>query len=289
MVSLFLSHSWQDKFFARNLAEVLESQGIKVWIDEAELRVGDSLLQRLSEAIGRTDFFGIVLSHSSVSSTWVQKELQIAMKEEIDGKRIKVLPILLEKCEIPIFLKDKLYADFTDPADFGNSLFQLLSAMGITKRIPRRSLGVIRQRKLAKVAPIQTISVLEEFEDLQILGIDKNRIYNPDETKQIYNVYFLLSGTPPSDWVQIFEEERRFPRHARWRRAWIEGKGLIVHCPLDEVRLHSDDIKQDVASSNQKYREYLHRLALQKEKERKRKDEERKKIDDAISGIDFDS
>jgi hypothetical protein len=287
MVSLFLSHSSQDKFFARKLAEVLESRGVEVWIDEAELKVGDSLLQRISEAIGKTDFFGIILSHSSVSSSWIQKELQIAMKDEIDGKKIRVLPILLEKCEMPVFLKDKQYADFTNPADFRNSLFQLLSAMGIVKRIPRRNLGVIRQRKLATSPPIQTISVLEEFEDIRISSIDKAKVYNPDETKQIYNVYFSLSATPPSEWVQIFEEERRFPRHARWRHAWIEGRNLIVHCPLDEVKLHSEDVKQDVVNSNQKYREYLHRLALQEEKETKGKGDERKKIDDAIRGIDF--
>jgi hypothetical protein len=287
MVSLFLSHSWEDKFFARKLAEVLAYKGVKVWIDEAELKVGDSLLQRISEAIGKTDFFGVILSHSSVSSSWVQKELQIAMNEEINGKKMKVLPILLEKCEMPVFLKDKLYADFTNPADFKNSLFQLLSAMGITERISRRNLSEIRLRKPARVTPIQTISVLEEFEDIRILGIDKEKVYNPDETKQLYNVFFSLSGTPPSDWVQIFEEERRFPRHGRWRHAWTEGRSLIVHCPLDEVKLHSEDLKQDVANSNQKYREHLHRLALQEEKERKRKGDERKKIDDAISGIDF--
>jgi hypothetical protein len=287
MVSLFLSHSWYDKFFARNLAEILESRGVKVWIDEGELKVGDSLLQRISEGIGKTDFFGIVLSHNSVSSSWVQKELQIAMTYEIDGKKIRVLPILLEKCEIPVFLKDKLFADFTNPTDFGNSLFQLLSAMGIVKRTPRRNLSVIRQRKLVTTPPFQTISVLEEFEDVQISGIDKDKIYNPDETKQLYNVYFSLSVTPPSEWVQIFEEERRFPRHGRWRHAWIEGRAIVVYCPLDEVKLHSKDVKQDVANSNQKYREYLHRLALQEEKERKRRGDEGKKIDEAIGGIDF--
>lgn len=287
MVTLFLSHSWEDKFFARKLAEVLVSQGVNVWIDEAELRVGDSFLQRLSEAIGKTDFFGVVLSHSSISSSWVQKELQIAMNEEIKGRKIKVLPILLEKCEMPGFLRDKVFADFTDPADFGNSLSQLLSAMGIARPIPSRSLGMMRERRLPIRAPTKTISVLEEFEDIRILGIDKDKIYNPDETKRLYNVFFSLSAAPPSEWVQIFEEERRLPRHNRWRQVWTEGGALIVHCPLDEVKLHSEDIKQDVANTNQRYREYLHRLAFHEEKERKKKGDERKKIDDAISGIDF--
>lgn len=287
MVSVFLSHSWQDKFFARKLAEVLESRGVNVWIDEAELRVGDSLLQRISEAIGKTDYFAVVLSHNSVSSSWIQKELQIAMTKEIDGRMIRVLPILLEKCEIPPFLKDKLYANFTDPADFGNSLAQLLSAIGVLKHARQPVMSLPKKRKLVSRFQFQPISALEEFEDVLITGIDKDKVYNPDETKQLYNVYFSLSVTPPSDWVQIFDEERRFPRHNRWRHAWIEGKYIIVHCCLDEVKLHSEDIKLDVVNSNRKYRENLHRLALQEETERKRKVGEGKKIDDAFSGITF--
>ena len=75
MPSIFLCHSWNDKFFVRKLAEKLEEAGIKVWIDEAELKVGDSLIHKISEAVVQADYVGVILSHSSVSSIWVQKEL----------------------------------------------------------------------------------------------------------------------------------------------------------------------------------------------------------------------
>jgi hypothetical protein len=38
---LFLSHSWKDKFFVNKLAEQLAARGVEVWVDSAELRVGD--------------------------------------------------------------------------------------------------------------------------------------------------------------------------------------------------------------------------------------------------------
>lgn len=284
MPSIFLSHSWEDKFFARKLAEKLAEFGVDVWIDEAELKVGDSLIQKISEAIEKTEYVAVVLSHNSVASPWVQKELSIAMTQEIAGKKVKVLPILLEKCEIPEFLKDKLYADFTDLDKFDESLSKILYAIGVSKTkafVPKKPPKVERE-------PAKPIPALEDFEDLKITGVDKNRLYRPDPNKLLYNVYLRLSSRPPIEWVQIFEEERRFPRHSMWRRAWVDGQYIIVHCCLDELEMHLKDIKQDVTNTNRKYREYLRRLAVEREKKLLRAKKEQEEIDKALEGLDFE-
>jgi hypothetical protein len=51
----------------------------------------------------------------------------MALTEEIHGRRIKVLPLLQEKCSIPGFLTDKVYADFT--VDFDSGLSVLLQRL----------------------------------------------------------------------------------------------------------------------------------------------------------------
>lgn len=114
MSSIFLSHSHQDKNFARRLAFDLRKAGANVWIDEAELKIGDSLIEKISEGLENMEFVGAILSNSSVSSKWVKQELKVALTEELKLGKIKVLPILVEDCDIPTFLKDKLYADFRD-------------------------------------------------------------------------------------------------------------------------------------------------------------------------------
>jgi len=127
------------------------------------------------------------------------------------------------------------------------------------------------------------------FEDIKIIGIDKNRTYKPDPEKSLYHVYFKLSTEPPLEWVRIFEEEHRFPRHSMWRHAWIDGQFIVVPCCLDEVKKFIlDDIKQDVANTNRKYQEYLQQLEIEQEKERHREEKERKEIDEALEGIDFE-
>lgn len=112
---VFLSHSHTDKRFVRSLAKKLTSKKIKVWIDEAEIRHGDSLIEKLRNAIDSVDVLIAVLSRASINSAWVKKEIEIATVREIEHKKLKVIPLLLNDVPLPGFLEGKLYADFTSP------------------------------------------------------------------------------------------------------------------------------------------------------------------------------
>ena len=46
MQSAFISHSRHDKKLARQIAQRIRELGGRVWIDEAELRIGDSLIEK---------------------------------------------------------------------------------------------------------------------------------------------------------------------------------------------------------------------------------------------------
>lgn len=127
--SIFLCHSSKDKNFARELATDLTLLGTKVWLDEAELEIGDSMIEKIQEAIHDCDYLGVLLSKNSVKSQWVKKELEIALNEEIQLKRVKALPLLLDDCQIPGFLAPKYYADFRKPEKYGSELEKLLKRL----------------------------------------------------------------------------------------------------------------------------------------------------------------
>lgn len=129
--SIFLSHTESDKSFVRKLASDLESHGVRYWLDEAEIKVGESLIEKIRQGIDGVDYVAAVLSPKSVSSPWVQRELDVAMNQEILGQRVKVLPILHQKCELPGFLLGKFYADFTDANNYADSLKRLVESMGL--------------------------------------------------------------------------------------------------------------------------------------------------------------
>lgn len=91
---LFLSHAGEDKeTIARPLKESLESVGYKVWFDEAELTLGDSLRSKIDEGL-RTCRFGIVvLSPAFFRKPWPKAELDGLSAREAQGVKV-ILPIV---------------------------------------------------------------------------------------------------------------------------------------------------------------------------------------------------
>ena len=126
-VVAFLSHSSTDKPFARRLSADLVQAGIDVWLDEQTILVGDSITEKIGQGLAKSDFFVIILSEKSVQSEWVRKELNRAIVQEVESKRVTVLPVLLTACEIPEMLKDKKYADFR--ASYKHGFLELVNTM----------------------------------------------------------------------------------------------------------------------------------------------------------------
>ncbi len=90
----FLSHSWEDSKPATELATDLRSQGVDVWLDKWEIRPGDSLRRKIDEGIEKASLFLVLLTPSSLSSEWVQVELDAGMVKRILGQ-CRLIPILL--------------------------------------------------------------------------------------------------------------------------------------------------------------------------------------------------
>jgi hypothetical protein len=105
----FLSHSSADKQLAILIYRALRDQAVDVWFDRLELRAGDSLLTKIAEGIGNAEYLLVLVTENSKVSSWVQKELSIALTQEINGTGPKVIPLLLQGCKIPTILADKLY------------------------------------------------------------------------------------------------------------------------------------------------------------------------------------
>lgn len=124
---VFISYSHADRTFVEKLAHELIQNRILVWWDEWEIKVGDSLLQKIEAGITSTSYLIVVLSTTSVASAWVQEELRAALTRQLQEKKTIVLPVLLDNCEIPLFLRDKRYADFR--TDFDPAFRNLIRAI----------------------------------------------------------------------------------------------------------------------------------------------------------------
>ena len=104
------------------------------------------------------DYVAAILSRASIDSPWVTRELDIASNREIDEGRTVVLPLLLEKVDLPGFLKGKFYGDFTDQDLYQERFELLLRTLGSDTKVPQPTAEELVQLR-AQLEAAQAVAV----------------------------------------------------------------------------------------------------------------------------------
>lgn len=90
---VFISHASEDKDdIVRPMANALKSEGLSVWFDEFELRIGDSLRRKIDRGLASSRVGLVVLSHAFIAKGWTNYELDGIVTRSVDGQQI-LLPI----------------------------------------------------------------------------------------------------------------------------------------------------------------------------------------------------
>ena len=90
---VFLSYASEDKDeVAVPLTEHLTSRGLRVWLDEFELTVGDSLRRSIDKGLSGAAFGVVILSPAYLSKAWTGRELDGLVARD-DGSRTLILPV----------------------------------------------------------------------------------------------------------------------------------------------------------------------------------------------------
>ncbi len=96
--SCFISYSSKDQEFAERLYADLQAKGVRCWFAPEDLKIGDPFRQRIDDAIRRYDKLLVVLSETSVASSWVESEVEAAMERERTAKgQVVLFPIRLDE------------------------------------------------------------------------------------------------------------------------------------------------------------------------------------------------
>lgn len=126
-INVFISHSSKDKKFVNILYAELAFNGYFPWLDEREIKGGESIPRKIQEGLTNSDYVLVILSKNSVKSNWVNEEWETKYWEEVKENRVKVIPILIEECDIPPLLKKKKYIDFR--GDYNTALSFLYKSL----------------------------------------------------------------------------------------------------------------------------------------------------------------
>ena len=129
---LFLFHASDDKYFVRQVRNDLARAGHSVWMDEFEIKVGDSIVQKINSATETVEGLVLFMSRASSNSNWVKREWQSVLMAFMNKGSPQIYPVLIEECEIPAIISDIRYANFSE--SYNEGLESLLQAIGMTIR-----------------------------------------------------------------------------------------------------------------------------------------------------------
>jgi hypothetical protein len=118
MFDVFLSHNSQDKPAVREIAERLLRRGVRVWLDEWELRPGLTWMDALEDIIEACGSAAVCVGPNGIGP-WEEPEMRALLRrfvrEKKSDKTVPIIPTLLpgapSDVKLPAFLEDFMWVD----------------------------------------------------------------------------------------------------------------------------------------------------------------------------------
>lgn len=98
---VFLSYSFADVDKATLLADRLKNKGVTIQIDHSDDSFGENIFDKLKYLIQSSDFVLLLLTKSFFKSKYAQFEYTQAFYKFTGQRKASVIPVLMEKCDIP--------------------------------------------------------------------------------------------------------------------------------------------------------------------------------------------
>jgi hypothetical protein len=181
--AIFFSYSNSDRDLVRQVTDGLSNAGMRVWMEEANLKAAESSINEVERALDSADFIIFFMSPRSLSSGWPQRELQIALHRQVSGERgATILPVLLEKSDVPPLLRDIHWVDLTD-GDVPRAVDELATAINHSMMLKKVIHATPTDEHVRKaVSEGRILAVLEEERGVvgrtaRRLGLSPKRLY----------------------------------------------------------------------------------------------------------------
>ena len=111
---VFLSHSSHDTDVVRELAERLRGDGVRVWFDEWEIKLGDSVPKKIDDGLEQSRVLVLCMSQHAFASDWTTLESQTFRFRDPLNRQRRFIPLRLDQTPAPGSLAQFLYADWRE-------------------------------------------------------------------------------------------------------------------------------------------------------------------------------
>lgn len=209
---VFISHASEDKErFVIPFAKRLRSQGIDAWVDIWEMLPGDSLVDKIfEEGIKNARAMIVVLSRFSVEKPWVREELNAGFLNRVSG-RCKVIPVVIDDCDVPEALRSTVWQRITDLENYDAEFQRIVDAIyGRTQKPPLGSPAAIvrRQRIRDDLAnsQVQTNLADAEYNQRDFEGLILDKYEAPVLRLQALQVYLTFESVSANVLGQLLND-----------------------------------------------------------------------------------
>src|SRR2546430_17098798 len=122
---VFISHSTNDRWIARQISYLLEAKGrrcgVKTFLDERGIGVGDSIPETIRQNIENCNEFLVLLTRNSIDRPWVMIEISAAW-----GQRKRIVAVIdkVTPEEMPELILPYKAVDLNDLDDYIDQLLE---------------------------------------------------------------------------------------------------------------------------------------------------------------------
>jgi hypothetical protein len=126
---VFISYSHRDAEWVRSvLVPYLRSSDLRVLIDD-DFLAGARARDNMTEAVRQSRYTVAVVTDEWVKSKWSQYESLFTIGLDPDARDRRLIPVMLEKCDAPPYIKDRTWVSFEDPLQNETSMRRLVTAL----------------------------------------------------------------------------------------------------------------------------------------------------------------
>ncbi len=205
-MQVFISYAFSDKEFMKILCNELKRYEIRTYVAVHDSRPGESLPNKIEEAIQKSDATIVLLTRNSATSPSVNQELAFAK-----AKGVRVIPVVEKGVEVGVLLQGLEYITFEK-----DRVFQICKKIAKNLLTQKNEMPISSENALID----ETIVVLsDEFESYDFELEEGETLKINVTSSEPINLYIVDENN-----CSRFENDRSFEH--------IEGRENIKKCKI---------------------------------------------------------
>jgi formylglycine-generating enzyme required for sulfatase activity len=238
---VFISYSTADQAWVRDeLLTRLENAGLKVCIDFRDFRSGVPLAREVERVTKMSHKVMIILTQDYIDSQWTRYEFLLLNDLDPLNRTGFLIPVLKERCKLPLRFLDIAYADFTNPANVEASWEQLLQSLGqqeVESRQVRDEIGENSTNKnILKIVSLQRRSGQAQYYTQEISnGVSIDMVQIPGGS--------FMMGSPETE---EGDESNESPQHLVTLPSFFMGKYPVTQAQWRSVVSSTTQVKRKI-------------------------------------------